>query len=891
VPSFAVPSSFWELRNPPLQLGEGGLATELWEAHQEPAKKGEAKEEKRDPYLWLASNWAWHLFDRGICAHMRGDDSVALFSFRFLNKIVAAIEKEANNRGYKPDKSRNEERFLDFLDQLPKLLADQERRAKEGPHPPIVCLGPGVETDQAKRIASLIARLDEVSARQGGQPGGVDLKSDPIVAALIFEGDPALDPLLDCFGKDDRLTRSVHFWRDFSRDRTALAVHEAAYIAISSLMRTSEFEPKSTGDNLTKHGAELRQALADQVREHRKTHKEAPLIDRMFRVLANDEAESSQWLSAARFLVEPEEVAYAPGTTVFSGGAVRRRLKPGEKPRFKGEAFRSRKDPSLTELIVKRIGQINDVEEAAELALNLARWDQKAALPVLTDQMKRCAKTRHRAVIDLTDARLEAGDKAALDEYAEWILGVNLEGFDRHGSYVPFGPMWNHPEHPSIRAAAEWLFNDPKSPWVPLLCERKTGPNYCDTRELLQTPLLRLPGFRKVVLVELKNRSGKGEIRAWPNGRMSLDLPGIDAFSSSGGWGDPEIPKQGIEQSFRICDYVAWKVAERIGGAPRCELYWSEDKRDAACAACAEFLERFGDHVSTSWGEVEMRLPRLDKPATADQARRGEAIFSLQGQGDVRILKLAAFPLDALWVTLKDRPYEERSVDPHTGKVSTKIAYQNGGRVYQAEEVDKDGMNQRYYGFVGWNRVARVPASEIEFPPPEPDSDGPQRWVRLCKGIDAHLEPAQAKDDTDESAESRWPADSAPTFTLELWNRTGVKRPVPEMRGMKLQLFYSPETVSRLGKLVPAAASRADWIEVKPLSSPVLKFEAELPLAPAEKVAACRFEVRDFFEIKQPGFYLIRICNSEGKGESTEITLPETRFSVAPSTSAKGYVK
>ncbi len=29
-------------------------------------------------------------------------------------------------------------------------------------------------------------------------------------------------------------------------------------------------------------------------------------------------------------------------------------------------------------------------------------------------------------------------------------------------------PLYLHPEHPTIAAAARWMFTDPKSPWLPI---------------------------------------------------------------------------------------------------------------------------------------------------------------------------------------------------------------------------------------------------------------------------------------------------------------------------------------------------------------------------------------------------------------------------------------
>ena len=109
--------------------------------------------------------------------HMRGDDVVALYAFRRLAAFADEARKEAKKRGWKP--GMEEPEYLDFLRQLPDLLADQERRATVK-RAPVVCMGPGRVKDPQRRIAALVARLDEVNARQQGQPGGVALGGDKV---------------------------------------------------------------------------------------------------------------------------------------------------------------------------------------------------------------------------------------------------------------------------------------------------------------------------------------------------------------------------------------------------------------------------------------------------------------------------------------------------------------------------------------------------------------------------------------------------------------------------------------------------------------------------------------------------------------------------------------
>lgn len=101
-----------------LRLGEPGLAEELWAALQQANERGLGvlsrqgpstnplsatpfKLAEADPYLDWASDWAWGLFDRAVCAHMRGDDGLALASARLLTTARPRLEAEAARRGFK----------------------------------------------------------------------------------------------------------------------------------------------------------------------------------------------------------------------------------------------------------------------------------------------------------------------------------------------------------------------------------------------------------------------------------------------------------------------------------------------------------------------------------------------------------------------------------------------------------------------------------------------------------------------------------------------------------------------------------------------------------------------------------------------------------------------
>jgi len=736
-----------------LRLGEGELARKVWDAWtagMSPDTDDDAVHLK-DPYLMLATDWVWAMFDRAVCAHMRADDHLALVSARALVPMEKAVAAEAEKRGFKPRREatvgakKDEHPYLDFLAPLPDLLADQERRTKEpkrGPVPP-----PG--KDKGKRIAALILSLDDVSARQGGQPGGVSPGADPTVGALIEEGDAAVEPLLKCLEGDARLTRSVQVGRDADRYRSLLGVHEAAYVALMEVLQTYYFGV-APRDDLSGRASESRRATAAAVRAYWNKFKDVPQEERWYVVLADDKASPDGWLWAATYIVRPVDLSVSPRCLIAGGWVTVRTRAPGEKPKLRGEVLRAKKNPSVTELMGKRIESLRQTDgpvpwrmqsivQACSLAKILSEWDEKAALPHLRRLVRECRDCMSDEKLAqskgwtfrplapeigrLTLLRVKAGDAAALDEYAGWVSTIGPDAQDFSFKDV-LQPMWENPTHPAVAAAARMMFNDEQSPWT-----RKFLRAY-NTHDLAETPMLGVAGFRERLLVELTDKEKAGSITLYENGCASTELDG--GYGSSGGdlrcKDDPLAPKPWTPVPFRVCDYYAFELSLH-DGLPRCPLYWPLEKRDRAVADCAKLLRRYGERFQYSalqdslWtlnDRARMTFPPLDHPATADEVKKGLAIFSLEGEGKTRSAGLSARPMKARWTTLKDSPYGTNRYDPKTKKTETTINYDQEGLVWQAEEVLKEGKWERYYGFVGANRVARVPAAEIEFPPAEP---------------------------------------------------------------------------------------------------------------------------------------------------------------------------
>jgi hypothetical protein len=159
-----------------LRIGRADFAERVWAAAtgrpREEAGKAKASADLTHygvSYVTMANDLAWYHFDRAVCAHMRGDDAVALADARALTALQKAVEAKAETLGFarprRPgDRGESPAPYIDFLGQLPELLADHERRAREPKRPRT----PPAGADKNARIAALIADLDQAFAQQFG---------------------------------------------------------------------------------------------------------------------------------------------------------------------------------------------------------------------------------------------------------------------------------------------------------------------------------------------------------------------------------------------------------------------------------------------------------------------------------------------------------------------------------------------------------------------------------------------------------------------------------------------------------------------------------------------------------------------------------------------------
>jgi hypothetical protein len=871
-----------------IRLGRADLAETLFAA----ATRWTPENPDRDlvglqvSYLSLAAEWASKVFYCLLNAHRLGDDAFALAAASRLTAFARAVDRSAVEQGFEllaATPGQEARSYLPFLQQLPLLLADQQRRAGEPARAPIPRRG----GDPSARIAALIRDLDRIDVSMSiwsvvFSPGDTDL-----IRALIAEGDPAVEPLLNVVESDIRLTRSVTSARPGSINRLVLPVYEAAVSALEGILQTTEFRdlvvPASQG------GLKARKDLAGAIRAFWVKNRGLSVAERNYRTLLDDRAGLQRWMDAARQIVEPIQVPW--NTSGLSAAAVPRKSQP---PKLQGEELRSKRDPSVSELLARRVTEIAraanplqhpDIElhRACELALLSARWDRDGALPSARALMAQCrvdiSLRRDRNVQPdeglagfvsrFAMIRAADGGRDGLGEYALWIRSTTPAEL-AHQSITCFEPMWTRPDDPAIAAAARSIWNDPDSPWLALLRSptNRAASSFFDGSPYA-SPLLRVPSFRDAILAALSDTSLAGTVSRTGRGafqfKMGDGTSGYATFKT-----DLDEVARGVDMAFRACDYIAWQVSF-VEGSPEFELYWPEERRDRAIESCASFLKKYANRFTADTPDHEtnavprkanLAFPPLRRPATGDDVRDARAVFSLEGQGEARLAKVPQFPIHAQWVTLKEFAFDRPRND------GTYVRdYGQDGWIWQAEELRTKAGWERYYGFVGQHKIARVPAAEIELL----RELSVYVWGQLTGGLDARIEPVEPR-------ESSYPAGQPIQLVLRFRNRRGVEQPAP----IEFIRDGNPGGPAlRCGVTIVVSDSRfaggpngqgqgGTAVELKPKRSD--RFEpgdASRTLAAFEGFELARLDLTDWFDLTRPGPYSVRIKFAADSGVGT----------------------
>lgn len=525
----------------------------------------------------------WSLFSRALAAHMYGDDKLALCYAEQYEPLLGEDQSE-------------------FVAPARKLLAEQRRRTRKPPVP-------------KNNIDALILDLENVNARQYGQPGGVILGEDQRVKALIAVGDPAVEPLLECLEHDRRLTRAVSFGRDFGPSRNIIPVAEAAYVALCGILQQSFSFVAPSGRN-----TEYRKELARQIRGHYNRYKNMSVEDKWYHILQNDDEPVELQLQAAANICRKSNVKAIPHSG--SGLSVTVTDPHATSVQLTGEALRSKNHPSVSELLNRRAAEYLPGDESAaassrafvnaqQMALYSAVWDLPKSLPALQQvsdaiyhELPNCESLQSdqlQLLVPLTIQRAKAGDLAALRQYCEAMLAhpgqiLGKNGQNAWGGFLE--PLYTFPEDATVIATAEKIFNTPGNAWGEYF--EKFG----DARRIqpwLFAAFMRLAPYREHVANGLKDKTA---IMKWQTIITGDRIEFKSEFLDGGGSGsrggradsvrnDPRFPGDRSTQILRVCDIYAEALsALKDGGYPEFQNYWDEKDRDRAIKDIALKLSR-----------------------------------------------------------------------------------------------------------------------------------------------------------------------------------------------------------------------------------------------------------------------------------------------------------
>jgi len=564
-----------------LRLERADLAEKLWAAPEVPTIAGnKVGPHETEEGLWLATAaTAWFA-----TAYWR-----LVFAFGAGNDLEAADVGESilEWRSRVPDAWRVENRWvpkrvpdISFLNPVPQLTADARRRLKGSKREDLdlktiaddaTGVGHFSQQPQAVRVAQLIDRLEDMIGSKISYPGPLVFSFAPAYKLLVREGDAAVIALIDAYENDERLTRTFDYSRPWNIAYTPIAVHQVVELLLGDVLGDNAWKGKTPAE------------LQSWWRERHSTSR----AERSFQMLADDRATHEQWLESADFLTTRSDLQrFQGGFTMQPGGCD-----PGKSlAPPNGESFRTRANPSMTELLQKRAAALANLGSslACVMSVKLALWDEKAALPSLrlAAKLQSC-----RANPLIAIARLSVGDETAA---SDWVAEL-----PHHAKFPPLmlnelAPFWIFPQDPVLEQAAQSLFEKPDADWSPVKAYNH-----------INSPLIAVPAFRRAALTALHDSTVVARFTQRANGYLSF------SFANGGGGSFPDSvdPRaaRGEEPPIRAKDLVAWGVSN-MEGAPEFGLDWTTAEKDAALPVIGSFLESNGADLHPS----PSRLQEMD---------------------------------------------------------------------------------------------------------------------------------------------------------------------------------------------------------------------------------------------------------------------------------------
>jgi hypothetical protein len=291
------------------------------------------------------------------------------------------------------------------------------------------------------------------------------------------------------------------------------------------------------------------------------------------------------------------------------------------------------------------------------------------------------------------------------------------------------------------------------------------------------------------------------------------------------------------------------------------------------CFLWAVLLLRSGEPrlAADVWSLIPSTVLRQSGlPATPGDVAEGRAIFSLEAEGEARVWRMPECPLVALW-----RPEGAPAPLP--------------GFVWQAEEVNRDGIRERFYGF-DRDGPHRVPAKEIEFRSPL------SQWGELADGLGARL---VLPDEDRRTGPVFFPGEQV-IASLRIRNQRGTSfeaqrewyRPadgggpaLPEGFQFRVRYWIPSAPIGGAEDLAfeieAGAVAREGPYSLSPRANPGFVQSGDtMTLEAAHSMEVARINLADWLNLSRPGIYAVGLSIPGEEADEPRGFTPELWFAI-----------
>ncbi len=331
--------------------------------------------------------------------------------------------------------------------------------------------------------------------------------------------------------------------------------------------------------------------------------------------LRSDQATPDDWCNAADVLVAPTDARRVRSGLVSPQYLVSlpEVTKLGPVCPLAGEPLRIEHGAEITELLSRRALECcaprnvpNSVPEfdavdGIGIAIDLAKWEGKSALPTLKRVTEQSFALNspfpysnlNTEIVRGIDWRLMLGDDSSLDLYAKFI-----NTFSPKEIFYEWlaAPLWRRNDDSKVAHFTQRIFSDPNGRWN--AASIATGVGLSEMVNLISSPLVKVSGFRDPAMQLLENRSVFGNLKIWVE-----DDGWVRYGDEHGGQGSLASRPDGPPlvrgpQPLRICDLIANAFAG-VKGSPKFDGGASAEVRDGEIRKMEKFLIANGDHLET----------------------------------------------------------------------------------------------------------------------------------------------------------------------------------------------------------------------------------------------------------------------------------------------------